>query len=91
MGTDDKYGILEAIDLHVTNQSAVEVSDRSVRLVKHLLQGSLLTCQDVTYIFPEALSRDIGFLISHIGANLYSDLQSSCIPPRTFLVPWTPS
>ena len=70
MGTDDKYGILEAIDLHVTNQSVVEVSDRSVRLVKHLLQGSLLTCQDFTYILPEALSRDLGFMISHIGANL---------------------
>ena len=32
MGTDDKYGISEAIDLHFTNQSVVEVSDRNFGL-----------------------------------------------------------
>ena len=38
MDIQDKYGIQEAIDLHVTNQSVVEVSDRSFGL-KSIVQS----------------------------------------------------
>lgn len=42
MDIQDKYGIQEAIDLHVTNQSVVEVSDRSFGLKSIVQSGNLL-------------------------------------------------
>ena len=42
MDIQDKYGIQEAIDLHVTNQSVVEVSDRNFGLKSIVQSGNLL-------------------------------------------------
>lgn len=68
MGEEDKYWISEAIELHFTNQSVVEVSDRNFGL------KSIGAIWEEVYILPEY--RAGRRFTTRLDAEVAADLQS---------------